>query len=129
MPSVFKRNPSDPSDSCHALDSSAQEDAPLTEDVLDWDSEHDPCKPKNFPPSRKWAILLTACFVSFAVGVNSTSITAAATKINDRFDVSDAGFPNSYWPVTSWNTAAGVVSMVVLPLMENFGVRVYYLVG
>jgi len=111
----------------HDDDSNTQEDA--REDIIDWEGQHDPDNPKNFPLWRKWLITTTVCLVSFVVGLNSTSITAAALSINERFHVSDEHFPHSFWPVFAWNTAAGIVPMVALPLMESFGFRLYYLVG
>lgn len=66
---------------------------------------------------------------TFIVGVNSTSITSASEDISHRFNFSDEHFPNSFWPVTSWNAGAAVAPLVVLPLMEGVGVRTGYLVG
>lgn len=97
--------------------------------LINWASDDDPENPVNWSLSRKWAITGTVCFVSFLVGINSTAPTSAATEINERFGVSDAHFPNSFWLVTAWNVAAGVVPMIVLPLMETFGIRWWYLVG
>ena len=48
---------------------------------------------------------------------------------SQKFRVSDAGLPNSFWPVTVWNTGAAVGPMIGLPLLENFGVRNGYLVN
>lgn len=62
------------------------------------------------------------------VGVNSTSITAAAIPINQRFGISDKNFPNSFWPVTAWNGGAALAPMVVLPIMEKHGMRTGYLI-
>jgi len=62
------------------------------------------------------------------VGLNSTSITSAAIEINERFGVSDEKFPHSFWPVTAWNTGAALAPMVILPIMEEFGFRIGYLV-
>jgi MFS family permease len=62
------------------------------------------------------------------VGINSTSITAAATSINQRFGVSDKNFPNSYWPVTAWNGGAALAPMIVLPIMERYGIRTGYFI-
>ena len=62
------------------------------------------------------------------MGINSTSITAAATPINQQFDISDAKFPNSFWPVTAWNGGAALAPMIVLPIMEKYGMRTGYLI-
>ncbi|KAF2084054.1 MFS general substrate transporter [Saccharata proteae CBS 121410] len=81
----------------------------------------------NWSESRKWLITVVACFITFIVGINGTAITTAATQINERFNVSDASFPNSYWPITSWTVAAGIFPLAGLPLMETFGLRYGYL--
>ena len=65
---------------------------------------------------------------TFLVGINSTSITAASQLINRRFNISDEGFPHSVWPVTAWNTGAAIAPMLALPVMEEYGMRVGYLV-
>ena len=62
------------------------------------------------------------------VGLNATAITSAAQDINTRFNISDEHFPNSFWPVTAWITGAALAPMVILPIMEDFGMRIGYLV-
>lgn len=62
------------------------------------------------------------------VGLNATAMTSAAQEINARFGVSDLRFPNSYWPVVSWTVGAALAPMIVLPIMEDFGMRIGYLV-
>lgn len=65
---------------------------------------------------------------TLTVLVNGTAITVAAEAINAEFGISDASFPNSYWPVTSWTLGGGIFMLILLPLMEDFGVRWAYLV-
>lgn len=96
--------------------------------LINW-ATNDPHNPLNWSLGRKWMITGTACFVAFLVGLNSTAPTSAAIEIGERFHVSDETFPNSFWLVTAWNVAAGVVPMFVLPLMETFGIRLWYLVS
>jgi MFS family permease len=79
----------------------------------------------NLPSSKQFSRDVSRTLI---VGVNSTSITAAATPINQRFGISDVGFPNSFWPVTAWNGGAALAPMVVLPIMEKYGMRTGYLV-
>jgi MFS family permease len=62
------------------------------------------------------------------VGLNATSITTAATTINQRFGVGDEKFPSSFWPVTAWNGGAALAPMVILPVMEKYGMRTGYLI-
>lgn len=59
--------------------------------------------------------------------MNGTIITVAHEAINKEFNISDAGFPNSYWPVTSWAVGGALFSFLILPLMEDFGVRWVFL--
>lgn len=87
----------------------------------------EPDHPFNWSSGTKWTLTVTTCFVCFIVGLNATGIASAATPINDRFNVSDARFPNSFWPIASWTIGAAIVPMVVLPLMENYGTRWGYL--
>ena len=72
---------------------------------------------------------LTSFQRTFIVGFNATSITSAAIEINRRFGISDEHFPNSFWPVTSWTVGAALAPMVILPIMEDFGMKVGYLVS
>ncbi|GAB7351702.1 hypothetical protein MBLNU459_g2294t2 [Dothideomycetes sp. NU459] len=96
--------------------------------IVDWDGPDDPENPFNWPTGKKWLITLVVLFGTTTVLINGTSITVAAEAINEEFGVSDATFPNSYWPVTSWTLGGGIFMMILLPLMEDFGVRWAYLV-
>src|ERR1700753_1609019 len=96
---------------------------------MDWSSSNDPEIPFNWSLQTKWTVTLTTCFVCFVVGLNATGIASAPTPINERFGISDAHFPNSFWPVASWTVGAAVVPMVILPLMEEHGVRLGYLLS
>lgn len=58
---------------------------------------------------------------------NGTIFTIAHESMNERFGISDANFPHSYWPVTSWALGGACFSLLVLPLMEDFGVRWVFL--
>lgn len=88
---------------------------------------NDTDNPFNWPSRTKWTITLTTCFVCFVVGLNATGIASAPSPINERFDVSDANFPNSFWPIASWTIGAAIVPMIILPLMEKYGTRPGYL--
>ncbi|KAL8872468.1 MAG: hypothetical protein Q9174_001912 [Haloplaca sp. 1 TL-2023] len=90
-----------------------------------WD-EH-PANPFNFPKRRKWTVILAAAAVTLLVGLNATSIATPALVVAEEFHVSDDGFPNSFWPITVWNTGAALGPMIGLPLLENFGSRSGYL--
>ena len=84
--------------------------------------------PFNWPKSRKWRVTFLTALVTLLVGLNATAITTPGLIIAEDFHVSDDKFPHSFWPVTAWNTAAAFGPMLGLPLMENFGNRVGYLV-
>ncbi|OAL19515.1 hypothetical protein AYO22_09677 [Fonsecaea multimorphosa] len=102
---------------------------PHPPDALRWTDEHDPENPFNWPATRRWGVVGLACYVTFIVGWNATTVSGAAIEIGEYFGVSDQSFPNSFWPVTSWTTGAAVAPMIVLPIMEDFGVRPGYLDG
>ena len=55
--------------------------------------------------------------------MNGTIITVAHQAINDDFHVSDATFPNSYWPTASWGIGGALFPLILFPVMEDFGVR------
>ncbi|KAL8937594.1 MAG: hypothetical protein Q9216_004352 [Gyalolechia sp. 2 TL-2023] len=84
--------------------------------------------PSNWPESKKWSILSVVAVVTFTVGMNATAVATPSLIIADEFHVSDASFPNSYWPVTVWNTGAAFGPMIGLPLLENFGIQRGFLV-
>lgn len=96
-------------------------------EIVSWDGPNDPGNPYNWSPRWKWILTYLATFTTFITMMNGTIITVAHQAINDEFHVSDASFPNSYWPVTSWATGGGLFSLLILPLMEDFGVRWVFL--
>lgn len=106
----------------------ADDTEPASVPAVTWNDEAS-CHPNTWPQSRKYRITLTAVSATFLVGLNATAEATAADAINERFSISDASFPNSYWPITSWNVGAAVAPPVLLPLMENFGIRYIYLVS
>lgn len=89
---------------------------------------NDPDNPINWPLRKKWMVTGFSCTITFLIGINALSISSAAVQVGERFDVSDAAFPNSYWVVTAWNVGAAIMPLFGLPLLENFGVRLGYLV-
>lgn len=101
------------------------ESASPTTQIADF---NDLTKPFNWSTRKKWALTSTACYVTFIVGINATAITAVVSEANVQFGVSDETFPNSVWPVTAWNTGAALAPMFVLPIMEEHGVRLAYLI-
>ncbi|KAE9964417.1 hypothetical protein EG328_010482 [Venturia inaequalis] len=76
---------------------------------------------------RKWITISTACVVCFVVGINATALLSAATEISSEFRIDEASFSYSYFLVTSWNLAAAVFPLFVLPFMEDVGIRTTYL--
>jgi len=88
---------------------------------------YDPQEPLSWSVRRKWTVLLTTCLVCFLAGIDATSITSALTEIASRFDINDEHFQFTYFAVTSWSCGAAIVPLVVLPLMEDFGIRKFYL--
>lgn len=92
-------------------------------DSLHWHGSEDPDNPYNWPLKKKWMVTAIAILATFTTLLNGTIITVAHESINEEFGVSDEKFPNSYWPVTSWALGGAICSLVVLPLMEDFGIR------
>ncbi len=104
--------------------SNEEKETTLVEDHGLKDSEN----PVNWPKSRKWSVTGFACFMAMMIGINGLCVSSATEQLNHRFNISDESFPNSYWLVTAWYGGAAIFPLVGLPLMENFGVRVLYLV-
>ncbi|KAJ5709192.1 hypothetical protein N7493_010526 [Penicillium malachiteum] len=96
-------------------------------EVVSWDGPRDPGNPYNWSLRQKWTLTILASFATFVTMMNGTIITVAHVTINEEFGISDASFPNSYWPVTSWAIGGGCFSLLILPLMEDFGVRRVFL--
>lgn len=95
--------------------------------ALGWDGPNDRSNPYNWPTSRKWLIASIALTGTLILPWNGTSITVAAAEINEAFGVSDSSFPNSYWVVTSWSLGGTLFVILLLPMMEDFGVQLGYL--
>jgi MFS family permease len=96
-------------------------------DATEIDHASNPLNPWNWNANRKWFMLALSCFVTFIVGINATALTAAVSETNPYFGISDDDFPNSVWPVTAWNTGAAIAPMLVLPLLEEHGIRLGYI--
>ncbi|KAK0929917.1 hypothetical protein LTR91_004796 [Friedmanniomyces endolithicus] len=97
--------------------------------VLDWDSPSDPGNPYNWSLKRKRLVTGIALLSTLLVPLNGTSITVAAAEINQQFGISDATFPNSYWPVASWSLGGALFVIVFLPLMEDIGIRIGFIIS
>ncbi|KAL4893616.1 major facilitator superfamily domain-containing protein [Aspergillus ambiguus] len=95
--------------------------------IVDWTGPDDPENPFNWPKYKKWMVTIIGFFMTFVSLMNGTIITVAHEAINEQFNVSDAQFPHSYWPVTSWAVGGGIFSLIVLPIMEDFGIRYTFL--
>ncbi|CAI7630100.1 hypothetical protein N7533_004086 [Penicillium manginii] len=95
--------------------------------VVSWGDDNDPGNPYNWSLSQKWTLTALAAFTTFITMMNGTIITVAHEAINQEFNISDASFPHSYWPVASWAVGGGCFSLLILPLMEDFGVRWVFL--
>lgn len=121
--------PSDVERDAYESKSPSDEDA-IDPDIqlIEWNGPDDPDNPFNWPFRRKVILTLVTLLGTLTVLINGTSITVAAAEINEAFGISDANFPNSFWPVTSWTIGGGIFMITLLPMMEVIGVRWGYLV-
>lgn len=92
-----------------------------------WDGPDDPDNPFNWSIWKKRFITFLAVLATFTTLIDGTIITAAHEAIGEEFGVSDATFPNSYWPVATWAMGGAISVLVILPVMEDFGVRIGFL--
>lgn len=97
-------------------------------ETLECVDPNDPSNPFKWKIRTKWAVTLTACYVTLIVGLNATAMTTASEAINLTFHISEQHFANSYWPVVSWTVGAALAPMVALPLLEDFGIRNGYII-
>lgn len=94
---------------------------------LQWTHIDDPANPFNWTRRKKWLVTLLALLASFTTMLNGTMITVAHEPINEAFNVSDEHFPHSYWPVATWTLGGAVSCLLLLPMMEDFGMRTTFL--
>lgn len=97
--------------------------------LVDWNGPEDPENPYNWPQRKKVMVTAIALFATFVSMLNGSILTVAHNAINSEFKVSDEEFPHSYWPVTSWGVGGALSSLVLLPIMEDFGVRYVFLMN
>lgn len=97
-----------------------------TDYAIDW-TQH-PTNPFNWLLWQKWTTMGIACWVTFIVGLNATSITTASSPISSKFHLSNGALEVSFFASTAWNAAAAVGPLVTLPLMDTYGVRAGYVV-
>jgi MFS family permease len=83
-----------------------------------------PCT--DWPIARKWRAIVLLCFICFAVGINATAILTASDQIMLEFNIDESRFPYSFFLATAWNAAAALIPVVILPLVEDFGLRRIY---
>ncbi|KAJ6164462.1 hypothetical protein N7470_003134 [Penicillium chermesinum] len=115
-------------DISHDIDEVHNHANPTTDiEIVDWDGPQDPGNPYNWSLLQKWTMTILASFTTFITMMNGTIITVAHEAINEEFGISDASFPNSYWPVASWALGGACFVILILPLMEDFGVRYVFL--
>jgi MFS family permease len=108
-------------------ESSAQSAGLGIDHPLQWNGPNDPANPFNWKVKTKWNVTLTACYITLLVGLNATAMTSASEVINEQFGISDRHFANSYWPVVSWTVGAAGAPMMILPILEDFGMRIGYI--
>ncbi|KAL4871498.1 hypothetical protein BDV12DRAFT_163863 [Aspergillus spectabilis] len=105
----------------------ASNDLPDDIILIAWKDGRDAENPYNWSLRQKWTLTTLATLATFLSMMNGTIITVAHEEINAQFSISDAVFPHSYWPVTSWAVGGACSALLILPLMEDFGVRPLFL--
>ncbi|KAF5559638.1 multidrug resistant protein [Fusarium napiforme] len=95
--------------------------------IVQWNGPNDPENPYNWSRKKKWFAVGLGLFATFISMMNGTIITTAHEAIGEDFNVSDENFPHSYWPVASWGLGGALFSLVLLPIMEDFGMRLVFL--
>ena len=108
-------------------ESHTQSSEKVASTTLTWE-EH-PDNPNNWSERQKWTVFGAAITATLLVGLNAAAIATPAAEIADFFRLDYSRFPNDYWPVGAWTIGAAFGPMLVLPLLENFGVKYGYLVG
>jgi len=76
----------------------------------------------------KWLAIGLGLFANFISSMNGTIISVAHKAINEEFHISDATFPHSYWPITSWGIGGALFPLVLFPVKEDSGIRTVFLV-
>lgn len=97
-------------------------------EVLGWDDPNDPANPVNFSNTRKWIITGACLLMTVLIPLNGTSITVAHEQLDAAFNIDESVFPHSYWAVTSWSIGGAVFILVGLPILEDLGVRLGYMI-
>lgn len=87
----------------------------------------DPRRPETWSYRRRWTLVLTTCLISFLAGIDATSITSALSEIAERFSIDDSNFQYTYFTVTARSIGAAIVPLFILPIMEEFSIRNFYL--
>ncbi|KAK0637882.1 putative MFS-type transporter [Lasiodiplodia hormozganensis] len=99
--------------------------------IVTWDGPDDPENPFNWPSSKKWRVTVLACSITFLSGISGTALAPTAPLLTSTFDLApDATrtIPPTYYPIFAWTLSAGVIPLLLLPLMETYyGVRTPYL--
>ncbi|KAL1634052.1 hypothetical protein SLS58_010846 [Diplodia intermedia] len=99
--------------------------------IVTWDGPADPENPFNWPSSRKWRVTILACSITFLSGLSGTALAPTAPLLTSTFHLapdSSRDVPPTYYPIFAWTLSAGVVPLLLLPLMETrYGVRTPYI--
>lgn len=97
-------------------------------EIVEWNT-YDARNPYSWPEEKKVLLTAIALCATFIMMLNGTIITVAHGAIGEQFHVSDASFPNSYWLVMSWAAGGALISFIVLPVIDDFGIHSLFLGG
>lgn len=117
----------------HSVRDGAPPSPPIShpeKNMITWDGPDDPENPFNWPSSKKWRITIIACFITFLSGLSGTALAPTAPFLTSTFDLAPdatSTIPPTYYPIFTWTLAAGLIPLILLPLMETYGIRHPYL--
>lgn len=101
--------------------------ASLSPPTINETSQQPHCSPPKsafyWSLQKKWIVTLLSIMATFTTMLNGTIITVAHEFIDAQFSLSNDIIPQSYWLVSSWTLGGAISSLIVLPLLEDFGIR------
>ncbi|CZR50361.1 related to synaptic vesicle transporter SVOP and related transporters (major facilitator superfamily) [Phialocephala subalpina] len=93
----------------------------LDRGIVGWDSQDDPCNPRNFPEARKWLLLGFISAIAFLSPLCSSIVAPAVTFIDMEFHNTSSILSSLVVTIFVFGFAVG--PLLLSPLSEIFGRR------